>query len=277
MDIAGRTAVIVTMHGKEDLIAAGLAESGLRFLSPPEIDTDRFGTFSGEIPRAGSQLNALLTKAREGLDAVPHADFALASEGAFGPHPAYGFVPGGREMVVLLCRASGLHVIGEDLTLETNFASCDARTAAEARAFAEGIGFPEHGLLLAPPGGTGPIIKDIEGLDALGATAAPLLAEHGAMHLRTDMRAHRNPTRRRSIARAVADLAHRLGQRCPDCALAGRSKGWPALQLVRDGDARQCRPALSLSKMRARTRRANRPRSDGRSRSLSGLQSLKCD
>lgn len=234
MDIAGRTAVIVTMHGKEDLIAAGLAESGLRFLSPPEIDTDRFGTFSGEIPRAGSQLNALLTKARAGLDAAPRADFALASEGAFGPHPAYGFVPGGREMVVLLCRASGLHVIGEDLTLETNFASCDARTAAEARAFAEGIGFPEHGLLLAPPGGTGPIIKDIEGLDALGATAAPLLAEHGAMHLRTDMRAHRNPTRRRSIARAVADLAHRLGQRCPDCAFpdwrgvprAGRPCSW---------------------------------------------------
>jgi DNA-directed RNA polymerase subunit RPC12/RpoP len=234
MDIAGRTAVIITMHGKEELIEAGLAGTGLRFLPPPGIDTDRFGTFSGEIPRAGSQLDALLAKARAGLDAVADADFALASEGAFGPHPAYGFVPGGREMVVLLCRASALHVIGEDLTLDTNFASREARTAAEAREFADRIGFPDHGLLLAPPGGAGPFTKDMDGFDALDAAVAALLAAHGGVHLRTDMRAHRNPTRRRSIARAVADLALRLDQRCPDCAFPdwrgvlrpGRPCGW---------------------------------------------------
>ncbi len=234
MDIAGRAAVIVTMHGKEDLIEAGLAGTGMRFLPPPEIDTDRFGTFSGEIPRAGSQHDALLAKARAGLDAVADADFALASEGAFGPHPAYGFVPGGREMVVLLCRASDLHVIGEDLTLDTNFASREARTFAEAREFADRIGFPDHGLLLAPPGDAGHFTKDMEGFEALDAAVAALLAAHGCLHLRTDMRAHRNPTRRRSIARAAADLALRLDQRCPDCAFPdwrgvlrpGRPCGW---------------------------------------------------
>lgn len=234
MDIAGRTAVIVTMHDKESVIEAGLAGLGLRFLPPPKIDTDGFGTFSGEIPRTGSQRDALLAKAGAGLDAVAAADFALASEGAFGPHPVYGFVPGGRELVVLLDRTSGQHVIGEDLTLDTNFASCDVRSLSEAQDFAQRIGFPDHGLLLAPPGGGGPFLKDVRDGAAFDTTIAALLAAHGGVHLRTDMRAHRNPTRRASIARAVADLALRLDQRCPDCGFpdwrgvlrAGRRCGW---------------------------------------------------
>ncbi|MBD3814135.1 MAG: hypothetical protein IE917_18300 [Betaproteobacteria bacterium] len=244
MDIAGRTAVIVTMHGKESVIEAGLAGLGLRFLPPPLIDTDGFGTFSGEIPRAGSQRDALLAKAGAGLDAVADADFALASEGAFGPHPAYGFVPGGREQVVLLDRSSGQHVIGEDLTLDTNFASREARSMAEAQVFAERIGFPDHGLLLAPPGGEGPFAKDIGDVARLDAAVTALLAEHGSVHLRTDMRAHRNPTRRRSIARAVADLALRLDQRCPDCSFpgwrgifrAGRRCGWCGTETLDSAD-----------------------------------------
>ena len=244
MDIAGRTAVIVTMHRKESVIEAGLAGLGLRFLPPPLIDTDGFGTFSGEIPRAGSQRDALLAKAGAGLDAVAGADFALASEGAFGPHPAYGFVPGGRELVVLLDRSSGQHVIGEDLTLDTNFASREARTMAEAQAFAERIGFPDHGLLLAPPGGEGPFTKDIGDVAKLDAAVTALLAEHGSVHLRTDMRAHRNPTRRRSNARAVADLALRLNQRCPSCGFpdwrgivrAGRRCDWCGTETLDSAD-----------------------------------------
>ena len=244
MDMAGRRAVVVTMHGKADLIEGGLAGTGLHFLPSPEIDTDRFGTFSGEVARAGSQYDALLAKARAGLEAVPHADFALASEGAFGPHPAYGFVPGGREMVVLLDRSSGQHVIGEDLTLDTNFASREARTIDEAHAFAERIGFPDHGVLLSPPGRNVRFLKDIRELAALDTAVAALLGEHDSVHLRTDMRAHRNPTRRRSIARAVADLALRLNQRCPSCGVpdwraivrAGRRCDWCGTETLDSAD-----------------------------------------
>lgn len=234
MDFAGQTAVIVTMHGKEELIEVGLSGLGLRFLPKPEVDTDRFGTFGGEVPRAGSQRDALLAKARAGLAAVPEAHFALASEGAFGPHPAYPFAAGGREMVVLLCRSSGLWVIGEDLTLDANFAHREIGAMAEAHKFARQIGYPDHGLLIAPAGEGRPFLKDILDPDAFDAMVGDLLAAHGSVHLRTDMRAHRNPTRRRAIMRAVADLAQRLEQRCPACGFpdwrgtprAGRRCAW---------------------------------------------------
>ena len=39
--------------------------------------------------------------------------------------------------------------------------------------------------------------------------------------LETDMRAHRNPTRMRSIERATMDLLRRFNSRCPDCNYPG--------------------------------------------------------
>ena len=61
--VAGKIAVLATMHGKERVIAP-LVETrlGLRVRLPGAFDTDRFGTFSGEVKRAGSQIEAARVK-----------------------------------------------------------------------------------------------------------------------------------------------------------------------------------------------------------------------
>lgn len=91
----GKTAVVATMHGKERVIIPTLAPLGLAFLPRPPIDTDRFGTFTRDIRRAGSQKEALAAKARAGLAAAPEADYAVASEGALArpakSHPQHRF------------------------------------------------------------------------------------------------------------------------------------------------------------------------------------------
>ena len=61
--LAGKTAALATMHGKERVITP-LVETalGLSVRRPSALDTDQFGSFSREIERTGSQLVAARAK-----------------------------------------------------------------------------------------------------------------------------------------------------------------------------------------------------------------------
>lgn len=134
------TAVLATMHGKEQVIAPLLARAlGLRVRVSEGIDTDQFGTFSRDFERTGSQLDAARAKIAAAFAAVPDATVALASEGSFGPHPYIPFVPMAREILVLADRARGLELIGHHADLATDFSHAVVPDAAGAFAFAERI------------------------------------------------------------------------------------------------------------------------------------------
>lgn len=229
----GRTAVVATMHGKERVIIPALAPLGLAFLPCPAIDTDRFGTFTRDIRRAGSQRAALDAKARAELAAAPGADYAVASEGAFGPHPAFPFIPSGFELVGLLERQSGAMIVGRYLSLDTNFRQAQASTIDEVEAFAQAIGFPGHAIVLMA-GRDGPIIaKGVSDRSILISQAQVAIECGGSVWLEADMRAHHNPHRMASIALAAEDLLLALTERCPVCDYPG----WTP----RTKDGRPCR------------------------------------
>jgi hypothetical protein len=59
-----RHAVLVSMHGKARIIAPVLApQLGLQITALTTIDTDRFGSFTGEIPRPDTQYHTAVAKA----------------------------------------------------------------------------------------------------------------------------------------------------------------------------------------------------------------------
>ena len=60
---SNKTIAIATKHGKEEIIFPLLQQQlGItRFILPP-LDTDQFGTFSGEKEREGSPFDALRKK-----------------------------------------------------------------------------------------------------------------------------------------------------------------------------------------------------------------------
>ncbi|NHB77752.1 hypothetical protein [Rhodobacter calidifons] len=62
MSLPGRVA-LGTMHGKAAAIAPPLARLGIAVVVPEGLDTDRFGTFTGEVPRAGGMVEAARAKA----------------------------------------------------------------------------------------------------------------------------------------------------------------------------------------------------------------------
>ncbi|MBP0617895.1 DUF6671 family protein [Jiella mangrovi] len=225
--LQGKRAALATMHGKERVIAPLLEGAlGLHVSVPQGVDTDRFGTFSREIERTGSQLDAARRKILAAFDADPDADVAIASEGSFGPHPVYFFAALGSEIVVLQDRRSGLELIGRQADLKTNFGHVTTRSVDDAAAFAERIGFPEHGVIVIGTSGGDPaperyLRKDVSSLEELAASVNEAIAACGEAHVEADMRAHRNPTRMRAIRRATVDLVRVCRSLCPRCARPG--------------------------------------------------------
>jgi hypothetical protein len=220
-------AVLATMHGKERVISPLMqAALGLRVEVPTSLDTDRFGSFSRDIARIGSPLDAARAKIAAAFDLVPQASLGLASEGSFGPHPQIPFLPFDHEIVVLLDRRNGLEIVGHHATPRTNFAHVLSYNVHEAICFAERVGFPMHGLIVmgttdGQPAPERLLRKDVQTLEHLRCAVEEAIAVCGAAHVATDMRAHRNPTRLRAIKRATLDLLRKFRSTCPRCERPG--------------------------------------------------------
>ena len=97
---AGRQVALLTQHGKERVIAPVLeAALGCRVERVARYDTDLLGTFTRDIPRAGTQLDAARRKARLGME-LAGLPLGLASEGSFGPDPFTGMFPWNVEFLI---------------------------------------------------------------------------------------------------------------------------------------------------------------------------------
>lgn len=220
-------AVLATMHGKERVIVPLLERGlGLRVEPASGLNTDRFGTFSRELARAGSQLDAARAKIQAAFDNAPGVTTAIASEGSFGPHPHIPFLALGRELILLIDREAGLELTGHDASPDTNFDHAIVSNVAAAVEFAERVRFPDHGLIVMgcvddQPAHHQALIKDIADRASLEAAVSEVVKKCGAAFVETDMRAHRNPTRMNAIGRATADLVRRFQSRCPGCGHPG--------------------------------------------------------
>ncbi|MCS7019429.1 MAG: hypothetical protein RMJ87_08840 [Cytophagales bacterium] len=215
-----RIAALATMHAKEQIIAPILAEQLGMQVQVAAVNTDLFGTFTGEIERQGTQRHAARLKCEAAIRQTGYP-IGLASEGSFGPHPTVPFVAANCEMVMLVDTQLGIEVCGEYFTTETNFSQKSVTSVEQALEFADNVGFPAHGLIVR----TQPIVKGIRDYETLTHAVSKGLAASGAVWIETDMRAMHNPTRCKAIAAAVADLVARLSALCPQCSKPGFGKG----------------------------------------------------
>ncbi|HMA47195.1 MAG TPA: DUF6671 family protein, partial [Frankiaceae bacterium] len=154
----GREAVLATRHGKQVAVAPAMSVLGLRVSVPSGLDTDALGTFTGEVARVGTPVQAALGKARLGM-AVAGCPLGLASEGSFGPLPGLPWLTADTEVLVFVDATLPAPdgeplVVVETLTsLDTNAASCRVRSTAELSGFLARVGFPAVGLVVRPAGG----------------------------------------------------------------------------------------------------------------------------
>lgn len=211
------------MHGKQNAISPAIAAHlGAQVVLAGDIDTDSMGTFTGETPRKGTMADTALKKARSAADAA-NVSLGLGSEGSYGPHPHFYFIPGGVEVLTLFDAARRI-MVSESLIVEkTNFAQCTTGDGSDIDQFLDRVQFPSHAVIVSPAQGTGPFMKGIRDRDDLlsAISRASRLSNDGAAFIQTDMRAHMNPTRMMDIGRLADKLARRLSTLCPACGTPG--------------------------------------------------------
>ena len=231
---SGLKASLLTQHGKESIICPQLFDSnGLEVIHVSDYDTDKLGSFTRDIPRYGSQLDAARKKARVGME-LSGLTLGIASEGAFDNDPYTGMFPWNYELVLLIDDIRNIEIIGffggQAQSASQLVSSWDELTALLSEAQ-----FTTHQLVIRPDDEYHPEcrkgIKDLQSLKEAFEWATSL-SKKGNVFVENDLRAHTNPTRMANILRATQDLSRKMNSLCPECEAPGfwvteRKKGLP--------------------------------------------------
>lgn len=219
---SGARASLMTQHRKELVMQPPFLDRlGVQLEVARGFDTDTLGTFTRDVARLGSQIDAARKKAEKGMDLLG-TPYGVASEGSFGPSP-YGMFPWDFEIVVFLDRLRGIEIVGRAQG-PAHHVHEYVGSRDQLEEFARKAGFPEHGLTLRPNDERDSALKKgIADWDSLYADFDEALAvsRTKTVFAETDFRAHMNPTRMKLIFAATADLIARIESACPHCETPG--------------------------------------------------------
>lgn len=232
-----RTLVIATRHQKEQVLQPVLEqELGVRVVVPDRFDTDVFGTFSGEIERTVSPLEAARQKCIAAHKTTGES-LVLASEGSFGAHPVIGFIPANEEILLLKDFKNELEIKVKHLSTQTNFIGNEYYDWEAVLYFAVQAKFPSHGLLIRrSKDDFSDIHKGITGWDHLKNSFCHFQNKYGKAYIETDMRAMYNPTRMKVIGEAVQKLINTGHSSCPLC----KAPGFDVQRVIKGLPCGQC-------------------------------------
>ena len=221
-----------TKHEKEKILSPLFRAYGLD-CQMVEVDTDKFGTFTGEIERTGSVRETLRKKIESARAIFKDERLFLASEGSFGPHPVVGFLQTDLESLLLFDQNLEIEIYAEFLCTHPVHAEKSFGPRDDFRAFLKEINFPDHGVIVHPENSLAPVFKGLHTERSVGRAMFDsfLASSNGKVVLATDLRANHNLTRRNAILKAGESLIEKLRSLCPGCGLPGFSisRGIPGL------------------------------------------------
>ena len=216
----GEVIAFATMHGKERLARDAFRDVlGADVIAPVGLDTDAFGSFSGEVPRTRSPLDTARAKARLALTRS-NASAALASEGSF--RSDFGWLTRHQELLVFVDDVRRIEIV-EAFTGPIDLPPArEVASGERAVAFAEAMGFPRQGVMVHADRAQGTeVAKELRTATALAEHVDRLAREGVSVTITPDYRAHRSPARSEVIRRLSLRIAERLASPCPACATPG--------------------------------------------------------
>jgi hypothetical protein len=232
----GRRLIIATKHNKQQVIAPILEKAlGVSCFVDENFDTDTLGTFSGEVERKDDAITTARNKCLLAMESS-NCDLAIASEGSFGPHPTFHFIPANEELLLFIDKKNNLEIITRELSTKTNFNAKEIKTKNELKEFANQVNFPSHGLIAKnSQNNFNKIEKGILTWEKLDEVYHHFMKTSESIYLETDMRAMYNPTRMTVIEIATNNLINKINSRCPICftpgfAITDFKKGLPCDQ-----------------------------------------------
>lgn len=223
----GQTASFATMHEKESVVGPIFEESlGIKVVLAG-IDTDQFGTFSGDVARTLSPLDTAIAKAKAAIEQTGSL-LAIASEGTIGPHPLLPISSFDREIMVFIDTSRDLIIHESVGSSEVVVAQKVCLPGDDLESFLIQADFPNHGLIVrATDSATERFVKGITSRLELTAAIGELSVA-GSVVVESDLRANFNPSRMRVIAQCAKLLVSRIASQCPDC----KAPGWGSIEPI---------------------------------------------
>lgn len=206
-----------TQHDKARLVAPFFSAVPEVTLSEIAIDTDQFGTFSGDIPRVLSPQECALQKAKLAATAAG-SRYGLGSEGSIGAHPAMPFITSDVEHLVLWDEQEHValteNVLGPIATVTGTYSSWE-----ECHLAFSGHTFEGHLLISRSPDHPSVVVKGIRSEEELREAFLECQAESKdqLVTVESDLRAMCSLSRQNNISAVAEKLAARLSRSCPSC------------------------------------------------------------
>ena len=223
-----RTAVLVSKHGKEQVIGPLLKQAfNITLNIAGSVDTDLLGTFSGEVDRVHNQYDTAKLKIDLAKEELPYADLLLASEGAFNPHPDAPVITVNTELLLLRDLKNNFEIAAWYKTYNTNIERRKITSKAQLLDFATAIDFPNNRLILKTTTGANTlhVEKGAATVDELVVMFEKIstIADNNVIDAETDMRACYNTLRMESIRLCAINLVNAMQSTCGQCGTPGFS------------------------------------------------------
>lgn len=220
MHYTNKLILLASKHNKEQVIEPVVRQHLACNLCVEDIDTDQFGTFTGEVPRSLSPYETCILKAKYAANEKKYA-LSIASEGSFGPHRSNPFIPQAHEIMVFVDLDNDWIIAEQLLTAKTNYKMLTIHKDTVLDTFLESVHFPSHALTLQSGDRQEVIEKGIRDPHHLQASLAAGFKKYDELLIATDMRAMMNPTRMQTLAELAEKLVLRIKTACPGCGIPG--------------------------------------------------------
>lgn len=208
---------LATKHGKHAQIAPAFETLRDWQLELVEIDTDVYGTFSGEVPRLLSPKDAAIEKARAGALNAGY-EFGIASEGTIGPHPQIPFINSDVEVMAFVDLKNDFAVVETLLSPEIQAHSAIVKHDTILEDLIAKLDLPMHAAnVVVSIDGERHFIKGIHQPEELRRVIAEALEQAANVVVENDFRAMSSPSRQANIVALAKKLAARIGTHCPAC------------------------------------------------------------
>lgn len=214
------------MHGKEQVLSGLFADNlEARLVLPVGMDTDKFGTFSGEIERSADVKSVLRRKAHKGMERLG-LEYGLASEGSFSSQPWLPFLGNNQESLLFVDARNEIEIFANVVNPSRQIDFCEAESESDVINFCRRVGCGSQGVILKPDyNHLDPawifkgIINELDAVKIFHQIQEKF--ESKKIWIETDHRSHFSPKRQKVIFKAGEKLMGSLMSQCPRCHTPG--------------------------------------------------------
>jgi hypothetical protein len=220
----GIEVAFATKHQKAELVSDAFHKALNISVITAGIDTDLFGTFSGEMERKSSPLDTAIATGKAGA-VTSGSNFGLASEGSIGNDSLIPFAISDIEIMVFVD-------LERELIIHESYKSFDiaahtalVKEASEISKEVEKFDLPKHKVIAKVKSQSGAVvaIKGLSDLAELVSAFEELLPQaiDNVVTFESDFRAQCSPSRQANIKEVASRLLKRISNLCPGCNAPG--------------------------------------------------------